>query len=217
MKKSKILVSVAAAVMMATALAAPTYALGWQDGVLKSWSFTYAEGAGVASVNVSDTNNTVNTTMNVGDTVVSKTGTIAWRGSYTNVTTFTAEAKTGYEITGVLENGREGDFVSTENGIQFSFTRKGAEIAGISGKNVTFSIQTQGKEYQMVYAEPNVGEDIEIGTCRTGEYIWQTVYKPDVTFVGWAFQDEKVDVVTDEMAAFGDAHNGRIYVTPIYE
>lgn len=216
MKKSKILVSAAAAVMMATALAAPTYALGWQDGALKSWSFTYAEGADVASVSVSDTNNTVDTTMNVGDTVVSKTGTIVWRDSYTNVTTFTAEAKPGYEITGVLENGREGDFISTENGIQFSFTRKGAEIAGISGKDVTFSIQTQGKEYEMVYAEPDVG-DVELGPCRTGEYVWQTIYKPEATFVGWAFNGEKVDVVTDEMAAFGDAHGGKIYITPIYE
>lgn len=216
MKKSKILVSVVSAVVLSSMLAAPTYALGWQDGALKSWNFTYAGGEGVASVNVSDTNNTVDTAMNVGDTVTSKTGTIVWRDSYTNVTTFTAEPKVGYEITGVLENGREGDFITTEDGVQFSFTRKGAEIAGASGKDVTFSIQTQAKEYMLVYAEPDVG-DIDAGACRTGEYIWPTVYKPDYTFVGWAFNGEKVDVVTEEMAASGDANNGKIYVTPIFE
>ena len=68
----------------------------------------------------------------------------------------------------------------------------------------------------MVYAEPNVG-DIDVGCCSTGEYIWPTAYKHDATFVGWAFNGEKVDVVTEEMAAAGDANNGRIYVTPIFE
>lgn len=216
MKKSKILASVTSAVLLTSMLVIPTHALSWRDGVQKNWSFTYAGGAGVASVSVSDTNHTVNTTMAAGDTVVTKTGTIVWRDSYTNVTTFTAQAKTGYEITGVLENGRAGNFTLTDDGIQFSFTRKGAEIAGISGKDVTFSIQTQAKEYELVYDEPNVGE-IELGSCRTGEYIWQTAWKADAIFVGWAFNGKKVDVVTEEMAAFGDAHKGAIYVTPIFE
>ena len=38
MKKSKILVSAVSAVMLSSMLAAPTYALGWQDGALKSWN-----------------------------------------------------------------------------------------------------------------------------------------------------------------------------------
>lgn len=214
MKKSKILAGITSAVVLTSMLVAPTYALSWKDGVQKSWSFTYAAGgAGIASVSVSDTNNTVDTTMNVGDTVVSKTGTIAWRDSYTNVTTFSVEAKTGYEITGVLENGRAGDFVAQDDGIQFSFTRKGAEIAGISGKDVTFSIQTQAKEYMLMYREPNVG-DIEVGTCCTGQDIYYTVGgKP---FSGWTFNKQKVDVVTEDMAAFGDANNGVIYIEPIF-
>lgn len=218
MKKSKILMGVTSAVVLTSMLAAPAYALSWKDGVQKSWSFTYAGGAGVASVSVSDTNDTVNTTMNVGDTVVSKTGTIAWRDSYTNVTTFTVNAKTGYKITGVLENGREGDFTPTDTGIQFSFTRKGAEIVGAAGKDVTFSIETQANEYMLVYKDedPAVG-DVEVGTCHTGEYIWQTVYKPGETFMGWAFNGEKVDYLTEEMAAYGDAHDGVIYITPIFE
>ena len=195
MKKSKILASVTSAVLLTSMLVIPTHALSWRDGVQKNWSFTYAGGAGVASVSVSDTNHTVNTTMAAGDTVVTKTG---------------------YEITGVLENGRAGNFTLTDDGIQFSFTRKGAEIAGISGKDVTFSIQTQAKEYELVYNEPTLGV-IELGSCRTGEYIWQTAWKADATFVGWAFNGEKVDVVTEEMAAFGDAHNGAIYVTPIFK
>lgn len=213
MKTKKILLNVASAIMMTSMLAAHTCALGWQDGVQKSWSFTYGDGVGVASVSVSDTNDTVDTTMNVGDTVFSKTGTIAWRDSYTNITTFTAEPKTGYEIIGVLENGREGDFVSTEDGIQFSFTRKGAEIAGLSGKDVTFSIKTQAKEYCLVYQEPAVG-DIELGSCRTGEGIRYTIGgRP---FKGWAFEGELVTHVTEEMAAYGDAHNGTIHITPIF-
>lgn len=214
MKKSKILMGVTSAVVLTSMLAAPAYALSWKDGVQKSWSFTYAGGAGVASVSVSDTNDTVNTTMNVGDTVVSKTGTIAWRDSYTNVTTFTVNAKTGYEITGVLENGREGDFTPTGTGIQFSFTRKGAEIVGAAGKDVTFSIETQAKEYMLVYAEPDVG-DVEVGTCHTGQDIYYTIGGKD--HVGWKFNGEKVDYVTEEMAAYGDAHNGKIYITPIFE
>lgn len=164
MKKSKILASVTSAVLLTSMLVIPTHALSWRDGVQKNWSFTYAGGAGVASVSVSDTNHTVNTTMAAGDTVVTKTGTIVWRDSYTNVTTFTAQAK----------------------------------------------------EYELVYNEPTLGV-FELGSCRTGEYIWQTAWKADATFVGWAFNGEKVDVVTEEMAAFGDAHNGAIYVTPIFK
>lgn len=213
MNKRKIVTSVTSAVVLASMLAAPASALNWMDGVQKSWSFTYAGGTGVASVSVSDTNDTVDTTMEVGDTVVSKTGTIAWRDSYTNVTTFTATAKTGYEITGVLENGREGDFTTTENGIEFSFTRKGAEIAGISGKDVTFSIQTQAKEYMLVYKEPNVG-DVEVGALHTGEYIYYNIGGKD--HIGWAFNGKPVDVLTEEMAAYGDANNGIIYITPIF-
>lgn len=220
MKKSKILMGVTSAVVLTSMLAAPAYALSWKDGVQKSWNFTYAAGgAGVDSVSVSDTNDTVNTTMKVGDTVVSKTGTIAWRDSYTNVTTFTVDIKTGYEITGVLENGREGHFTPTDTGIQFSFIRKGAEIAGAAGKDVTFSIETQAKEYTLEYVyseDPNVG-NVPVGTCHTGEYIWQTAHKYGQTFVGWEFNGEKVDYVTEEMAAYGDAHNGVIYIDPIFE
>ena len=216
MKKSKILASVTSAVLLTSMLVIPTHALSWRDGVQKNWSFTYAGGAGVASVSVSDTNHTVNTTMRRAIPWSPRPAPSCGGDSYTNVTTLPAQAKTGYEITGVLENGRAGNFTLTDDGIQFSFTRKGAEIAGISGKDVTFSIQTQAKEYELVYNEPTLGV-IELGSCRTGEYIWQTAWKADATFVGWAFNGEKVDVVTEEMAAFGDAHNGAIYVTPIFK
>ena len=90
----------AAALTLAVAVMAPAAsALSWKDGAPANYNFTYGgDNGGIASVKASDTNGTYNGEIKAGETITTQTGTIVWRDSYTNVTTFTVTTEPCYEL-----------------------------------------------------------------------------------------------------------------------
>lgn len=94
MNKRQIMTSMVAASLVAAMMAPGAAALNWKDGAPANYHFTYAgDNGGIASVTASDTNGTFSGEVNVGDTITTQTGTIVWRDSYTNTTTFTIDVK----------------------------------------------------------------------------------------------------------------------------
>lgn len=211
MKKFKALAGITTAVLVSSIFVTPAFALDWRDGALKSWEFTYVDGGeGIESVTVSDTNNTANGEVAEGSTVVTKTGTIIWRDSYKNVTTFTVDVKDGYEVSKVIENGREGDFEKTDDGVIFKFTREGAEFWGIDGKDVDFSIETEKIAYTFVDEEGNT-----LGTAKLGDEIdFEAPEKEGYTFLGWKHGYEVVTEFTEDMIPLDGT---TITLSPAYE
>ena len=145
----KFLTHVAALSLAAVVMVPSAMALSWRDGAPANYKFTYANGdEGIASVTASDTNDTFEGEVKKGQTITTKTGTIVWRDSYTNTTTFTVEVKPGYELVGLTgENVTENDFEEiAENTYSFQFTDKGAE-AWCYGKDVSFNLITSQTHY----------------------------------------------------------------------
>lgn len=193
MNKKQVLAS-AAVISLASAVMAPSaYALNWKDGAPAKYHFTYEAGTeGIESVTCSDTNGTASLgTLQVGETTTTQTGTIVWRDSYTNVTTFTVDVAPGYELTSLTgKNVAENDFRKTDNGdYEFSFTDKGAE-AWCFGKDVAFYLGAEKITYHFVDENGN-----EIGAAKVGETITLSdpADKEGYTFEGWYLNGGKIE------------------------
>lgn len=208
MNKKQVLAS-AAVISLASAVMAPSaYALNWKDGAPAKYHFTYEAGTeGIASVTCSDTNGTASLgTLQVGETTTTQTGTIVWRDSYTNVTTFTVDVAPGYELTSLTgKNVAENDFRKNDNGdYEFSFTDKGAE-AWCFGKDVAFYLGAEKITYHFVDQDDN-----EIGAAKVGESIELSnpAEKEGYTFAGWYLGSDKIDgVLTENMLASANKEN----------
>lgn len=150
-------------VSMTTVSAKP---LTWKDGALAKYNFTYVSADdGIKKVIAFDKNETYNGEIKKGQTITTKTGTIFFRDSYTNITTFEVDVKSGYEL--VELSGNVGDAKVTKIGkdkYSFMFTDKGAE-AWCFGDDVDFSLRTEKKEYKFV----NSLNGEVLSTVRLGE------------------------------------------------
>lgn len=193
MNKKQVLAS-AAVISLASAVMAPSaYALNWKDGAPAKYHFTYEAGTeGIESVTCSDTNGTASLgTLQVGETTTTQTGTIVWRDSYTNVTTFTVDVAPGYELTSLTgKNVAENDFRKNGNGdYEFSFTDKGAE-AWCFGKDVAFYLGAEKITYHFVDENGK-----EIGSAKVGELITlrEPADKEGYTFEGWYLNGGKIE------------------------
>lgn len=220
MNKRQIMTSMAAASLVAAMMAPGAAALNWKDGAPAKYHFTYAaDDAGIAGVTASDTNGTFSGAVNVGNTITTQTGTIAWRDSYTNTTTFTVDVKPGYKLTGLNgENVSENEFTAVdEDTYTFQFTDKGAE-AWCYGKDVVFGLKTEKIEYTVNYEingettsiEATVGDSLQLPTNPV---------KEGYTFIGWYLDGEKLDHVetlTEEMILAADEEN-TINITAKFE
>ena len=220
MNKRQIMTSMAAASLVAAMMAPGAAALNWKDGAPAKYHFTYAgDDTGIASVTASDTNGTFSGEVNVGDTITTQTGTIVWRDSYTNTTTFTVDVKSGYKLTGLNgENVSTNDFTAVdEDTYTFQFTDKGAE-AWCYGKDVEFDLKTEKINYTVncevdgktKSTEATIGDSLELS---------DEPVKEGYTFIGWYLNGEKLDNVetlTEEMIAAADEEN-TINITAKFE
>lgn len=208
MNKKQVLAS-AAVISLASAVMAPSaYALNWKDGAPAKYHFTYEAGTeGIESVTCSDTNGTASLgTLQVGETTTTQTGTIVWRDSYTNVTTFTVDVAPGYELTSLTgKNVAENDFRKNGNGdYEFSFTDKGAE-AWCFGKDVAFYLGAEKITYHFVDENGK-----EIGSAKVGELITlrEPADKEGYTFEGWYLNGGKIEgSLTEDMIVSANEDN----------
>lgn len=220
MNKRQIMTSMAAASLVAAMMAPGAAALNWKDGAPAKYHFTYAaDDAGIAGVTASDTNGTFSGEVNVGDTITTQTGTIAWRDSYTNTTTFTVDVKPGYELTGLNgENVSENEFTEVdEDTYTFQFTDKGAE-AWCYGKDVVFNLETDAIQYKVNFDADGKTRSIEATVGDSLELSDEPV-KEGYTFTGWYLNGEKLDNVetlTEEMILAADEEN-TINITAKFE
>ena len=190
MRKLKVFSAMFLASLMTMSVATSVSALSWKDGALSKYYFTYTGGdEGVVSVTASDTNNTYNGTVEEGQTIVTKTGTIAWRDSYTNVTTFTVDVKPGYYIAGFNGNVGDGKLSQVdEDTYTFQFTDKGAE-AWCYGDDVDFSINTE--KYDYIFVDKN-GKQVGAGKVGEKVYIQPGQAKTGYQFDGWKLSNGAV-------------------------
>lgn len=116
-KPNKFIIAMAVSTLCLPAFALPVHAMDWRDGAQASQTFTYTETAeGIKSVYVQDKNGTVSTEIKPNTSVKSKTGTITWRDSYENVTSFYVDVMAGYDVK-VLVNGQDGELFDTSAAI----------------------------------------------------------------------------------------------------
>lgn len=186
MKKTKLFTAAIAGILATSTMIIPAHALSWKDGVKASNSYTFATaGEGISKVYAQDKNNTVNQTINTGETITSKNGTITWRDSYENVTAFYVAVEPGYQLTNVTVDGKNGNFYSAKEDqtvtlnsdlgkdntytvtanenydYVFYFSNAGDEAWT---SNHTFAIETEKIEYTITDAEGNT-----FGTAKIGE------------------------------------------------
>lgn len=220
MNKRQIMTSMAAASLVAAMMAPGAAALNWKDGAPAKYHFTYAgDDAGIASVTASDTNGTFSGEVNVGDTITTQTGTIAWRDSYTNTTTFTVDVKPGYKLTGLNgDNVSTNDFTAVdEDTYTFQFIDKGAE-AWCYGKDVVFNLEADAIQYKVNFDADGETRSIEATVGDSLELSDEPV-KEGYTFTGWYLDGEKLDHVetlTEKMIAAADEEN-TINITAKFE
>lgn len=212
MNKRQIMTSMVAASLVAAMMAPGAAALNWKDGAPANYHFTYAgDNGGIASVTASDTNGTFSGAVNVGDTITTQTGTIVWRDSYTNTTTFTVDVKPGYELKALNgDNVSTNDFTEVDKGTYtFQFTDKGAE-AWCYGKDVDFELMTNKIPYTVnFYADGELINNTKTAIDSPLD-LSVTPKKEGYTFTGGYLNDEKLDHVetlTEEMIAAADEEN----------
>ena len=202
----------AVALSLAVGVLAPSAsALSWKDGALANYRFTYAgDNGGIESVEVSDTNDTFKGEIALGQTITTQTGTIAWRDSYTNTTTFTVTTKPGYELVGLSgANVEENDFSAIgENTYSFSFTDKGAE-AWCYGKDVSFDLLTDKTDYTVNFY---VDDELVKNTTSTVNDLLALPEEPakeGYTFDGWYVDGQKLtdNTLTEDLIALADENN----------
>ncbi len=203
----------AVALSLAVGVLAPSAsALSWKDGALANYRFTYAgDNGGIESVEVSDTNDTFKGEIALGQTITTQTGTIAWRGSYTNTTTFTVTTKPGYELVGLSgANVEENDFSAIgENTYSFSFTDKGAE-AWCYGKDVSFDLLTDKIEYTVnFYVDGELVGSSSESTVNDPLDLSVEPAKEGYTFDGWYVDGQKLtdNTLTEDLIALADENN----------
>ena len=193
----------AAALSLAVAVMAPAAsALSWKDGAPANYHFTYAgDNGGIASVTASDKNGTYQGGMEVGQTITTKTGTIVWRDSYTNVTTFTVDVKPGYVLSELAGQVGDAQFTAVdEDTYTFQFTDKGAE-AWCYGDDVEFTLLTEKIPYTVnFYAD---GELVNHTKTTVNDPLDLSVVpeKEGYTFTGWYVNGEKLtaDTLTEDL------------------
>lgn len=202
----------AVALSLAVGVLAPSAsALSWKDGALANYRFTYAgDNGGIESVEVSDTNDTFKGEIALGQTITTQTGTIVWRDSYTNTTTFTVTTKPGYELVGLSgANVEENDFSAIgENTYSFSFTDKGAE-AWCYGKDVSFDLLTDKTDYTVNFY---VDDELVKNTTSTVNDLLALPEEPvkeGYTFDGWYVGGQKLTdaTLTEDLIALADENN----------
>lgn len=214
MKKRHVLCSLMAATLLSAAMTPAVAALNWKDGALANYHFQYVDGdEGIKSVNASDTNGTFNGEVKEGQTITTKTGTIAWRDSYTNVTTFNVDVMPGYMLSELKGNVGDAKFEAVDKDTyKFQFTDKGAE-AWCYGDDVFFNLETKKIEYTFVDTEGQ-----SVGSAQIGEAIEikNPADKEGHTFAGWRIAGTNTtigygikdgDLFTEDMIASADENN----------
>lgn len=167
------------------------------DGAPAKYHFTYnGDNGGIASVSASDRNNT----FNEGQTITTQTGTIVWRDSYTNTTTFTVNVDPGYYLAALTGNVGDAQFTKKDaDTYTFQFTDKGAE-AWCFGDDVSFDLVTEKIPYTVnFYAD---GQPVGSTTATVNDPLTlpKAPTKEGYTLVGWFLNDQKVDnTLTPEM------------------
>lgn len=201
--KYAVALSMAAMVMVPNA-----FALGWMDGAPAKYHFTYnGDNGGIASVSASDRNNTFNGKVEKGQTITTQTGTIVWRDSYTNTTTFTVNVEPGYYLAALTGNVGDAQFTKKDTDTYtFQFTDKGAE-AWCFGDDVSFDLVTEKIPYTVNFYADGKKVDSTTATVNDPLTLPEAPTKEGYTFAGWFLNDQKVDnTLTPEMlqSATGD-------------
>ena len=209
MKKRHVLCSLMAATLLSAAMTPAVAALNWKDGALANYYFTYTgNNGGIASVNASDTNGTFNGEVKEGQTITTKTGTIAWRDSYTNVTTFNVDVKPGYKLSELKGNVGDAKFEAVdEDTYIFHFTDKGAET--ILDK-VSFNLITEKIPYTVnFYADGKLVNNTKIAVNDPLDFS-VTPEKEGYDFAGWYVNGKKLGenaTLTEDMIAAANEDN----------
>lgn len=199
--KYAVALSMAAMVMVPNA-----FALNWMDGAPAKYHFTYnGDNGGIASVSASDSNNTFNGAVEKGQTITTQTGTIVWRDSYTNTTTFTVDVKPGYYLSALTGNVGDAQFTKQDaDTYTFQFTDKGAE-AWCFGDDVSFDLVTEKIPYTVnFYAD---GQLVNHTKASVNDPLDLSVvpYKEGYSFVGWTLNGQQVgNTLTPEMLQFAN-------------
>lgn len=223
MKTKKLLTGVAAAAVCVATFNPVTInaaGLSWKDGAQANYHFTYVDGdEGIESVEVADTNGTYKGEIGEGQTITTKTGTIVWRDSYTNKTTFTVDTKTGYKLVGLNgENVVTNDFKNSESGSDkytFTFTDKGAE-AWCFGKDVKFYLTTEKNVYSLKTEDGTVLTETKIGEIPVfSEEIFEEEGKHITGYTINGIHWEKGTPITEEMIL--NSKNDCLCIKPVYE
>ena len=186
--KYAVALSMAAMVMVPNA-----FALNWMDGAPAKYHFTYnGDNGGIASVSASDRNNTFNGKVEKGQTITTQTGTIVWRDSYTNTTTFTVDVEPGYYLAALTGNVGDAQFSKQDaDTYTFQFTDKGAE-AWCFGDDVSFDLVTEKIPYTVnFYAD---GQLINHTKATVNDPLDLSVVpsKEGYSFVGWTLNGKQV-------------------------
>lgn len=150
-KPNKFIIAMAVSTLCLPAFALPVHAMDWRDGAQASQTFTYTETAeGIKSVYVQDKNGTVSTEIKPNTSVKSKTGTITWRDSYENVTSFYVDVMDGYDVK-VLVNGQDGELFDTSAAID-------VKVNSDLGKDNTYTVGTKDG-YEKVFYFSSAGKE----------------------------------------------------------
>lgn len=208
----KFLTHVAALSLAAVVMVPSAMALSWRDGAPANYKFTYADGdAGIASVTASDSNGTFHGEVTEGQTITTQTGTIVWRDSYTNTTTFTVEVKPGYELVGLTgDNVNVNDFTKNDNGTySFQFTDKGAE-AWCYGKDVSFNLITSQTHYFIdTYSDGELFKTTELIIGSDFDTLSRPA-KLGHTFDHWTCNGEEVHELADVLSCADENNHIRL-------
>lgn len=194
--KYAVALSMAAMVMVPNA-----FALNWMDGTPAKYHFTYnGDNGGIASVSASDSNNTFNGAVEKGQTITTQTGTIVWRDSYTNTTTFTVNVEPGYYLSALTGNVGDAQFTKKDTDTYtFQFTDKGAE-AWCFGDDVSFDLVTEKIPYTVNFNVDGQPVNHTKATVNDSLTLPENPTKEGYSFVGWFLNDQKVgNTLTPEM------------------
>ena len=239
MKKRSIITATLLTAMCIPAFSLPVHAMDWRDGAQASQTFTYVgTSEGIKAVHVQDKNGTVNATIQPGTSVTSKTGTITWRDSYENVTSFYVDVTAGYDVK-VLVNGQDGELfdttapidvkVNSDLGKDNTYTLDGMEgyekvfyfsSAGKEAwvKNPGFSFETEKIPYTLstkdgkILGTTAIGEVPQINE-KNFEIAGNSVTGYTINGIAW----KQGEPITEEMIKNASAYNNQLQVEAQYQ